>query len=955
MPALASNIFSMSPPAQAVSVEASRLIPTAASEKRKRADKGDIITVASIVANPEARKAFKKARYDNENAFKQSAEWCANAHHSYRTHHVYPVLDAEDSTKLQEDLQTLFRHAQDGDLDDHINEVSASLHKLAKGVDSSMTSSQVAALFLVHLARISDALSILDAVKVSHVTVKVSDLLYLQTSTIARLYRDLFEDHMWKNVLPHCNLSIGGVEHLRNSITLHRTTGLDAKVDKTDKLNKLDCKLQVIQKLLTPRPYEAVRSNLPIVKVAEAAQLKESQETLHAEREAIEAERDPNECESVTEFTVRQIEHALNEANIRHKAELDAHEKAVRAAEATRHSKDLAKALEEQKARFEEEARLKEDTWKKLQEARQAREAEIHKSAKFEKAKADEAHQAWRNSLELKCSSNKIALQSLKKLLRRGAPTPAELEILQVPSRDECIGILTRLWARDGHRLASIFPHELWGDEVTRVMLTTDLVEVQVAMTVMQGWGCPASEIVETGWKLQTMIQLQSSLVPYADGTLLASMAECVTDICAMLQQWEHEANPPPALPRPTMQPDSFATSLGSSISTQASSMFDSNLATSTNSFGTSTSSQFPPTPQNLSTHANTFGFSAPANAQADNSPSDIMSIEEDDAPTSGPHAASNSNFGDSRQGSNFSSTNFFQQGQKTSNPTPHGSNFSSTNHFQQVQKSSNPFLNGPPPAPQEKSRAKVCFNMRDKDTCPRGNNCSFSHDANEIQLARSKNAQAPTGKGSQYLTARMTGADVADDDDDGTWRANHKCRNTNDGNICKLAGCASMHAQGLHVSTGAPPSRTPTTPSFGNQSFGHFGSEASTPRFSNQPPRGPRGNGHSGGIQRGGGNGRGRGGQGFNQGQVNQLMSHILPGGGRGNSEGGQRAHLFGNGQPRGGHGRGGAEGDQRPHLFGNGQPRSGHGRSGGDGRGGGGRGGGQGIFAAPPTPAWG
>jgi hypothetical protein len=157
---------------------------------------------------------------------------------------------------------------------------------------------------------------------------------------------------------------------------------------------------------------------------------------------------------------------------------------------------------------------------------------------------------------------------------------------------------LAQIWASKGDRLAKLLPHQLFTDadkDFGMDIEVNTILTARVCLVTLQIHTCTPERILSTGWNLACMNRLKTGLAIYVEGTPLSNLRISVNHICEMLQQIYDVNQSPQGLEALVTQDDPLASSLGSSIGTQQSSVFDQSLASS---FGSNTIAATMQTPQ---------------------------------------------------------------------------------------------------------------------------------------------------------------------------------------------------------------------------------------------------------------------------------------------------------------------------------------------------------------------
>lgn len=440
----------------------------------------------------------------------------------------------------------------------------------------------LAATFTAQFARVTVELKAIDASIDSDDDI-TPDHATLLEGPIDRLYTYLHEDKQWQHLMPYLSFStqkLGIVrDQIRKSKKGEASAYLADKIDAIEKLLKPAASdIADLTQPVSPPEVTAQQPELQKRLVQVEIEIKKKDEEIAAARKVADEQTKAKEKleaeQTALESTLADKGRICNKMEQQHKDELAAKDQACEA-QIKAVQEDLRK---ESKANEDFRRQVKEEK-EKAESDKRAAEAVAASAAQDKDAK----RLARRNELVAAMNDPQALLDFLSTHQQNGTLRSIQRE--QVPSKEECISRLTKLWGSEGDLIRQLKPHQLMNDldSAFEFEVKTTTVARACLKTLEIYWDCGTDEFLSTGWSTAAITMLNYGLMPYQEATELSTLAMAVADVTEMLQR----ATQASVQPTPTTPPNTLQNSFGSSNSTEQPAVFDKSLNSSFNSNGT--------------------------------------------------------------------------------------------------------------------------------------------------------------------------------------------------------------------------------------------------------------------------------------------------------------------------------------------------------------------------------
>jgi hypothetical protein len=542
----------------------------------------------------------------NANRSKTAIHECFLAHVQCRKESGLAPLDSKAAKAHKNQLNSLFQKIGSGET---LNAIYGNAGKFAEEYSHAVANDQVnlhvAASFTAHLTCVHNALNDLAAYMRNHEKLTQDDVKAIKPSII-RLHSALDEDKKWRGIVPFLNLSLQTVRNISDQIKI---------VQALKYQSYLLPKLEVIEQMLTPPRLGKT------TKRAKPDPLEQASET----QKYLEKQLAETVTQHKTELARKQADHTRATELLRDDIETEKKRRETAEAELVKLRNDHSNALIKLKRAHKTDLEHQKETHKHdLKKTLNVSEGQINnewalklknevvrvKGVQDTMGKEHEESQkalvAKRNELFARSTQNYMGIRSIETRQKDGTLTLLTQEH-EIPSQHDCIVGLKRLWDSHGPKIGRLKPHELQNDHDLALEFEVNVIlPARVFMMSLAILDAPR-ELLETGWSLSALDLVRCGLMPYHGGTELSILSVSVCSICELLQQaTEVLANrrPAPVFGYAAPQTNNNASGLGefepapnnaaplmasfgSSMSSQASAVFDQSFASSMASNGT--------------------------------------------------------------------------------------------------------------------------------------------------------------------------------------------------------------------------------------------------------------------------------------------------------------------------------------------------------------------------------
>jgi hypothetical protein len=448
---------------------------------------------------------------------------CFSAHETRRYELSFDNYEKDVSDDLRENLVIMFKHAQSKGFFKNSTAARQMIPRLASiRPRDNQEKVQFVQEFITHYDGARFDMAEIEGLMASGSQINADFIDTIREHVIA-LYHNLRQGEKWRNVLPYTPLPKKSLWKLRDLIKCNSKIFLLG--DLVDHIDEIEDWLSLPP---PPRDYftgvmeEYMKANAVPNKPNIGAQRQPTAEEAAQQKEAARSKK--------------QREKANREAG---QLKLAAQQ---RAQEAVKRKKEADDALEREKTVREENIRQA----KRIQELEAQKVKDAAELARLRKAAAarqqEQAQQEdpiAKKRAELLKKSEELwrALEALSDLETDGQVTPAALQELGAPSKQNCLPRLRDLWEKLQHDIATVEPRDLLQSSDSLLRFEFDLLDAHCLMKVLTCRGCRDPEPHSTGWDFAAMVKLQGRLLPHAAAAnrTLFGVISSVNGICTIL------------------------------------------------------------------------------------------------------------------------------------------------------------------------------------------------------------------------------------------------------------------------------------------------------------------------------------------------------------------------------------------------------------------------------------